>query len=278
MDIRAKFTGEMADSHMLPALEASQSIEGIARVLTVVSHYMVTGEVRKRHPFESTAKIIIRPLENGSVEALFGLLMQPDTFSTTTTVGAIGTGIASAYFKDLLSFLTNRMVGKKHEPKTDELKQLLASRSGEVDALADAIEPSIKRAHSSISNGAGQIVIISGSNNVVNFDAKTKHYINNTKLAEELETKIVSCGSLNANTRYGRVFDAEHGRTIPISVSRQAEPRTLGALADSLTRYSKRKMSTEGSEVSISYRVEYDADGVVKRYIIYDAWTPSSDK
>ncbi len=77
---------------------------------------------------------------------------------------------------------------------------------------------------------------------------------------------------LNANTRNGRVYNYELGRTVPIYVNTDANPRTLSNLAASLQRYSSRSIQRVRSEVMIVFTTERSLDGADKRYFVQDAY------
>ena len=78
---------------------------------------------------------------------------------------------------------------------------------------------------------------------------------------------------LNVNTRNGRVFDGELGRTVSIYVPADAESRTLTNLAASLQRYSSRFL-TGDSDVLITATRVTASDGTIKKYIVSDATAP----
>lgn len=272
MEIIAKFDGGDAESHLLPAFEGSQSIEGIARTITLVAHYMVTGEVRKRYPFDNTARLYLAPPRAGSFESLFSLLTDPNTRLVTTASGVLAIGVASNMIVELLKLVAKRAVGQDHTPNMQEVTRLVAQRPGEIEALGEAVEPSLKKAHTVISNGAGQVVIISGSNNIIRLDERTKSYILTTERDHDVRQLLVSVGMLNANTRNGRVYNHELKRTVPFHVINDANPRTLPNLAQSLQRYSSRYTQSIRSEIVIVFTTERSIDGVEKKYIVQDAF------
>lgn len=276
MELVAKFEGSVAERHILPAFEGSQSLEGLSRALLLTTHYVVTGNIRKKYPFHDGVKIYIKPPRAGSFETVYSILSEKDTFLTTTFYGTLGVGVFGAFLKDTIELVFKRLIGGDHKPDTEQLKNLLATRGGDLEALGDAVEPALKKAHSVINHGAGNIVIISGSNNVVNFDANSKRYLNTTVNDGQMRQKNVSCGMLNVNTRNGRVYDNEFGRTIPIKIPRDAAAGTLAILAGSLQKYSSRAFSESNSEIGIIYTMDTDQDGVVKRYIVYNAFEISS--
>jgi hypothetical protein len=88
-------------------------------------------------------------------------------------------------------------------------------------------------------------------------------------MERSLRVKSVSVGSFNVNTRYGRVFDFELGRTVAFIIDREASARTMGKLGASLARYSGDR---EAGRVYIQYHVKSDLEGEPEVYIITDAW------
>jgi hypothetical protein len=272
MRVVARFEGDVADDHLLPAYEGAQSIEGIARTLTLVSHYAVTGEVRKRYPFDITARPYIKPPQEGSFEAIFALFTDHNTFMVNTLAGTLTVGVTGGLIVELLKLVSRRAVGQEHHSENVHVQAIERERAGELEALIEAVEPSLKKAHTVVNYGAGNIIIVSGANNVVRFDTITKDYINTTVKNEQRRQLAVSVGMLNANTRNGRIYNAELGRTVPITVSRAAEPRTLSNLAQSLQRYSARNLRQLNSQVNIIFETDTSIDGIDKRYIIYDAF------
>ena len=272
MEIVAKFDGQDASQHVLPAFEGAQSLEGLARSFTLIAHYAATGEIRKRYPFESGVKLYIQPPRQGSFEAAFSLLTAPDTVFTTTALGALGVGMFGNLLMDLIKLIGKRLTGGADEPSTEQLRTLIRARAGELEALGEAVEPSLKKAHTVINNGAGTINVFYGDNNIVNLNSITKEYITSQIEDDAVIEKLVSVGMLNANTRNGRVYDWELGRTVPIHVPRTANPRALNSLAISLERYSARAMRGDNSDVTIRATTVRAVDGTVKRYLITDAF------
>lgn len=141
MKIIAKFEGGVAERHILPAFEGSQSIDGLSRALTLTSHYLVTGTVRKKYPFNNMARIYIHPPREGSFEAIYSLFTDKDTVATTTLYGTVAVGVFGAFLKDAIELIFKRIIGSDHKPKTDQLKNLLANRAGELEALGEAVQP-----------------------------------------------------------------------------------------------------------------------------------------
>jgi len=269
-EIIVKFTGDVADQHQIPAYEGGQAIEGIARSLVLIGHYLAEGHIRKRVPFSRGVQVLLRPPRAGSFDAIFGFSIDPELIGTAFgwLGGAAASGIVGAFAYDLIKQTINTVVGEKHNPTTEGLRLLDEKRGGDVDALADAIEPAIRQAHNVIGYGAQAIHIYHGPVTISNFNSRTKEYVNSTVHSERPDIKLVSVAMYSANTKNGRVFDVELGKTVPISIIRDATPRTPSVISSSLDRYVRRA----DNRIYIKYYADKDAEGRIKRYRVIDAW------
>ncbi|WP_144441344.1 DUF7946 domain-containing protein [Bradyrhizobium sp. CCGE-LA001] len=265
-----KFTGDTAESHVLPAYEGSVSLRGLARSIVVIGNYLAEGEIRKRAPFSDNIRFYLHPPRPGSFESLITFATtNPEMLAISGLVGAVTLNVFSNFIWDGIKYCFNRVVGKDAQPETPQLARLSEIRGGDLDALVDAIESPAREAHTAIGQGAHQIFLITGSHNIVNLDQNTKRYITTTISDELPNTKLVSVGMFNVNTRYGRVFDYEFGKTVPFVVHRHAEPHTIGNISTSLDRYARKALN---KDVMIKFIADRDIDDRVKRYVVLDAW------
>jgi hypothetical protein len=271
VEIIARFGGDVADRHLLPTFEGSQSIEGLARAITVITHYATTGDVRRRYPFSDQASVYLEPMRSGSFDTLFSLLTDPNSV-LLTPLGQVGVNVGSILIYELLKTLTNRAIGREHTPHNEDISRLVQAKSGDIEALGEAVEPALKKAHTVINNGAGNITLITGHNNIVNLDRRTKDYINSKELDDRIRQLLVSVGMLNVNTRNGRVYNFQLHRTVPIYVVKDADSRTLPNLAHSLQLYSSNMYRHGGSEINIEFTTERSLEGEDKRYLVRDAF------
>lgn len=266
-DLIAQFTGEEAERNRIPAYEASQSLYGLSRGLVLVTNYLVTNEIRKRAPFTSEVSIFLQPLRRGSWETLF-------TFEfAASIIGGLGAGIVGNLLTDGIKVIWSRAVGKKAIPATQELKKIENEKPGDVDALVDAVEPSLVQAHRAIPHGASQIVVVKGDHNIIKLNSATKEYVEASETSAEFEEQDVSVGSFNVNTRYGRAFFHDLQKTVPFRIADEAEPDTQSVIASSLSRYADRKPST----ISIKFRRVTAPDGRTKRIRVYSAKKPPAE-
>jgi hypothetical protein len=269
-EVSIKFEGDLADQHVLPAYEGSVSIRGVARSIVMIGNYLAEGQIRKKAPFSENIRFYLHPPRSGSFESLISFATNnPELLAISSIVGGVTLNVFSNFLWDGIKYCFNRVVGKDVRPETPQLATLEAKRGGDLEALIDSIESPAREAHSAIGNGARNINLITGSNNIVNLNEGRKRYISTTLRDEQPQTKLVSVGMFNVNTRYGRVFDSEFGKTIPFIVHREAPPRTVGNVSTSLDRYARK---APNKEVVIKYIRESDVDGRAKRYLLLDAW------
>jgi hypothetical protein len=254
-----RYTGLDAGQHFLPAYEAGIAIAGVARTASLVAHYLIEQEIRKRAPFSKAFRVDYLSNKPGSVEELFRLVID----------NPIAQGVGAALIWDGIKLVTSKVVGKSTQPQTDRLAEIDNTRSGDIDALTEAIEPSVKNIHAPIGGGANQVIMITGGTNTFVFNERTKQYVTTTEIDRQISAKQVSIGSFNVNTRYGRCFDQDEGRTIPFIVAADAEARTVPTIGRSLSRYASRG---NDSWIYIKYRAQRSPEGAIKRYIVYDAW------
>jgi hypothetical protein len=103
--VLAKFDGDEATRHRLPAYEAANSLVGISRSFVIVNHFLVTGEVRKRTPYVDDIAVYYEPPRKGSLEALFNFVVENPIESTIA--GTIALNVVSNYVFELLKYTWN---------------------------------------------------------------------------------------------------------------------------------------------------------------------------
>ena len=260
-----KFDGDLATRHLLPLYEGGESLSGIGLSFTRVSHYLLTGEVRQRSPYDSRLKIITRAPQQGSIEFDFiGFLAGP---APTSTIGQITISVSASLIFCTGVYLIKKLVGKPSSIP-NSLKELEERRPGDLDALSSAILPSVKKAHTIVSHGAGSININGDNNNVV-LNSVTKEYIHTT-VRDGQDTWIdASVGWLNANQRTGGAYIYEYGRIIPFDISKNISNFSLHAISKSHSDYFLGQK--DKSRISLRVLADRSIDGTIKRYLLLEA-------
>lgn len=270
--IVVKFEGGEAEDNRLPAYEGSESIRGITRSLIIPVNYLVEQRVRHQQFKFDDFDLVITATRPGSVEFVYELIFSP---AALVVIGGVATACGQGvkeFITDFTKSTLNRAIGKSATPAIEEAEAEGALKSGDLGALVEAIEPALKSAHRSINNGSQKIIIIQGDNNTVNFDARSKKYVNSSSLDKAIRTKLFSVSSYNANSSYGRAFDVDEGRTVPFILESDVDIKTVDAIMSSMRHYAFRRFDNGGqSLVAFKYRAILSPDERVKKLIVTKA-------
>jgi hypothetical protein len=256
MEIR--FNGGEADQHQIELFTGAESLSGIGRVGNLVSHYIATGEVRFRAPYNETVRFYMSGIEGGSLKV------------AVDQIARLGTEAASAAANTKAAKLLRRVMARSIGQAEEGELQLADGvvPSGTIDALAEASTAGMLRAHRWIDFGGKSIVVDPDGAQAISLNSDSKDYLETEEVAENTETQDVSVGALNVNSRNGRVYFHDLGRTVPFYVPRNAEDRTIPNLARYLTQYAEKT----GATVNIQFRRVKFTDGRLKRVIVYDCY------
>lgn len=251
-----KFIGAEADSHRVSAFMGTESLVGVARTAALVAHYISTSEVRFRRPFSEDIEFYLVGTAPGSLSAIFDVVANG---VATTQRAAIAT-------KKLLEHVVRR--GSGQTGQADLRVGDFYIPEGDIDALAEATEPSLRRAHSWIDSSNKIIEIGELSSRTVQLTETTKEYLYNEIMEDEPSIQDVTVGALNVNGRTGRVYFRDLGRTVPFKIGRYATGRTIRNLARYLTEYAERSDKT----VNIRFFKVLYPDRRLKRIVIEDCF------
>jgi len=253
------------DRPLLPADDGAWSIEGMAHAAIITAHYVFEGRVRLRAPYSDKFRLYIAPPRAGSWTTDFMLAMQrPDVLAGA--VAGFGLSTVPGVFR-LFKRLANRATGV--ESGVDISQRFEDERTGDFDALVEAVEPSLVRAHRVISERRTTVKASLGPAHFT-FDRRTKAYIENIVTDQRETSERVNVASYNVNRRTGRVYFERLQRTVPFTISREAPPRTEIALGRSLDNYATNRMVNR--DIDITYRAKRaEKGGRIKSIVIYDA-------
>src|SRR5689334_5452189 len=98
MEIR--FNGGEADGHQVELFAGGESLSGIGRVGNLVSHYIATGDVRFRAPYDNTVRFYISGIHQGSLKVV------------VDQVAKLGSATASAAARIKTAKLLRRVVAR----------------------------------------------------------------------------------------------------------------------------------------------------------------------
>jgi hypothetical protein len=258
MSLIISFQGLDADEGHLEAFSGTESLAGIARSLTLIAHYVATGTVRRRFPFDDSVQFYLESVEPGSFNLKFAL----------GCAGGVALGLGTNAIYDLSKLVLAKAIGQEESGSTVEIVDLNRRRSGDIDALVEAVEPALKKGHYSIGETAERIVIKDTHTQevIVIFDRESKAYLLDN-IEADMSEQDVSISALNVNDRTGRAYFLDLGRTIPFRLPKDADPEAMGVLSKALDEYAHKT----GAPIRITFRRIEAVDGRLKRVIVYSA-------
>ena len=270
LTIEAKFEGELADGHVVPAYDTISALYAIARGILIPTHYLTEGKVRHRDISSDKYDLFIAPPKEGSVEFPFELLIAAGAIAANHPL-VIGT--ATNLASEFISNSIKRAVGKNDAITSSELQESIDE--GTLDAIAAAMEPSLRTGHKIINNGVLNITINSEGGDVT-LDNSTKNYLNNFERSNLSNVRLMSVSSFNANSKSGGAFDGDEGRVIPFFLTGKPDPTTLRTIAKSQAAYieyqiSKKDEDKERGFIAVQHYEVHDANHKLKRIQVVKA-------
>ncbi|GBH29797.1 DUF7946 domain-containing protein [Sphingobium xenophagum] len=252
------FRGLDADKGHVEAFAGIESAAGIARALTLIAHYAATGSVRHRFPFDERVQFYLEGTEKGSFNWKL----------TVSISGALALGLATNGIYDLGKLAIGRAIGEEPTDISEHVEHLNKTKSGDIDALVEAIEPALKKAHYGIGETVNEIVIEETNTRraLVKFDTASQRYLKDSIDGDD-DVQDVAISALNVNDRTGRAYFLDLQRTIPFRVSRDADSSTMTTLSAGINRYANKLPAP----IRLTFSRVEAVDGRLKRIIILKA-------
>jgi hypothetical protein len=274
-ELNVKFNGGLADNHELPAYLGSESLVGISRSVLIVSSYLTEGQIRRRRLESLPTDLRLKSIQRGSFETVFEWIVPAAPYLVGGGLTIAG-GVLANLATDMLKRVYQRAVGAREDDEIGEhAAELIDSRSGDIDALVQAVEPSVRLFHNVINNGVININVgkTGGDYSIGNFNSKTKNYVNTNIFNEEVRVKRFSISRFNSNSGEGGAFDFSEGRVVPFQLDQSADPQSLEAILQSFGNYARVKVV--GADLNSTVALKYDSvdsgSGRTKKIIVYQA-------
>lgn len=154
MLLSIKFEGNLAEEHRIPAYAGIQSLQGHTRAVLIVSNYLVEGRVRRRRFDEVPINFNLVAQQPGSFDSLFEL-----SWGFAAIGGTLAIGVAGNLITDLLKVIYRRVCGIPEGETAAAYQELQREKPGDIEALIDAVEPSVRLGHNVINHGVININI-----------------------------------------------------------------------------------------------------------------------
>lgn len=266
---RLQFEGDEADLNRLPAHDGMVSLEGMSWSFSLLANYLATGKIKKSGVMSTAAMVYIEPARKGSfINDLIVHVSDPDTLFMTKAVGHFGAATLSAVFGTFVGYALKSVTGQQDQLTSQERRWLAKFPKGDVEAMIDAVEASIKRAHTVIGEGATTLNIKKSTTSLLTLDDGTKSYVNANIPGLQGTTKIVGVGAYDANSGNGRVFLHGVGKTVSFHVDgKHVSATTRQAISKSLDRY----VNERPSEIEVVCDEILALDGRIRKLKIHKA-------
>lgn len=249
------------DEVYLPADEGAWSLEGFAHAATLTAHFFVEGKIRRRAPYSDEFRILIATPKAGSWATDFVIqFSKPEIWAGA--VAGFGVGGVPGLFR-VLRRLAARATGQ--DPVNDGSEQFEEASSGTFDALVEAVEPSLARAHKVIRDERTTITASLGRTSF-SFDRHTREFIETSAVDLDASRAVGNVASYNVNNRTGRIFFNNFGRTVPFTLARDVDQGSEIALGRSLQNYTEHRLAND--DIQIQFRAIRAADNRIKRIIV----------
>jgi hypothetical protein len=259
--------GEASDGR-LPAHNGATSLEGMTWTFSLIGHYAATGKIRTRGELSSIVRTYLAPPQRGSyIQELWVFITEPQNIFITSALGVYTVNTVSQALNSLIVSSVRQVCGLAVELLRKEENFLERLPPGDKEALIDKIEPSMKRAHTVIEEGATKLDLRKGQSTLATFDASTKRYVNVDILTDEQILKV-SVGAYNANSGNGSAYIPDIGKTVPFFAPKGLDAKTYSALSYSLDRY----VNSLPSLIEIACEPTVSLDNRIKRLRIVRAF------
>lgn len=269
IEISVSLRGGIADTGEVPAFASLESLHGFSQAAMMTLYFAKTGEFRRRGFAELEVDLRLVGTREGSFEFLFQFV---ENFPYLAQI--VGEGVAAAAAWDLIKAVFNRATGGRAPQRIEGLERQGGLNSGDLGALVQAAETSIRKAHTVVNHGANSVSIsIVGDHNAVVFDPNSKEYMYQNIVNDEIRTKRFLVTSYDGRNRTGRVFDIEAEQAFTFDLMIAANRESLTIIVDAARAYALREQGRfdANMEAVCAYTSVDAPDGRPKRLRIFAA-------
>lgn len=180
LTLSIRYEGGDARSHAIDLHQLGQSLQGMARVLAVTSHFAETGKYNKQFDTLSV-RVLATPVEEHNCYEIAATILR------VASSGELWSGLGTALFMALVGYVFNRRKEEEMKYLSDALKQSLSQQAdtqerllATIEKLADALQPSVKQALAPIGQSVESINLRRDCDSaaVVILDRETKELAN----------------------------------------------------------------------------------------------------
>jgi hypothetical protein len=186
-------------------------------------------------------------------------------------IDAYGKGLADGSWK-LIRTVFNRATGVNGSDEIEEAEDDGRINAGDLGALIQAVEPSVRRAHSVVNHGAHNVnIFIEGDSNQIHLDRESKEYMFESVFNDETRSQRFLVTSFDGRNRTGRLFDLEAEQAFTFDLLAEADRQSLMVILDAARAYALRQKGKfdENMEAVCAFTSIDAPDGRQKRLKVF---------
>ncbi len=248
-----------AEHGMLDMYDASVSLQGFARALSITGHALLNeGEIRKKGNRIKGGRLLISPPRRGSFEELITFVI--------TNKEAIGASIAAAAFYDLLKWTWSRALDLAYQPQTPYVRRLEDRIEPFIGEIEEALEPPLEQAHRPIRQNEDMVVSVrrARAGEIIRLDQNTLASVS-LHTDENIVQITGNVTRYNILSGFGRLYDDNLEKTVSFKILDDVSTTQKQLLTWSL-HYAQ---TDHGGKVIFNVKRVISAKGIAKRYLLY---------
>lgn len=261
-DIR--YVGGDARTNKLDLYDASISMLGFAKALSISTHALVTkGDIRVTGSSVPNVKIYLHPAKKGSFIETVSIIFEDPA------VNAIGISLISSAFWAMLEYSMKIASGQNNTPTNKVVKNIINEKDAFDVELSHSLENPLQQIHRPIkkSNDVKIQIKRPKKGQIIEFDFNTKRYVSAKKDLGVQKGIICNITKYNILTGFGRLYVDDLDKTIPFRINKNE----LRASEENILTWSLFEASNKSfadGKISIEANVIVDNQKNVRQYVI----------
>lgn len=253
--LKAVYEHGSADNGQLDLYDASVSLQGLARALTIATHAYVAGEVRYRATTAAGTKIYLEPAARGSFIEAIRIVIDNEV------VKGLGYGVAGNALYDFIKWALRSGYGAFQEPPAN-IKKRIEPVIGE---LPVALEQPLQLMHRPIYKNKRITLSLDRARGerLITFDQQSAEALAIVESGPEHDI-VGNITRFNVLSSWGRLFDRDEGRTISFKLSEALSPEERQLVTWSLDEVNNDRDGTLYFDVNATRT----PSGEAKRYLV----------
>lgn len=261
-----RYEGLLATTHEMDLSQLGESLQGFAKAIAVAANFAYTGSTAV-HIDALKVKVIAQPTEEHRCYEVWALI-KPIMESKEFWIGAMGA--AATIFAPIIAYILSSRKSEEMKHLSDALKLALSGNQAvteklvsTVEKLAEALNPSVRKALSPIDRSCTHIDVYAGDKKVQTLNSSTKASFNAGGARVSDHTKVFS-GVISQ-------FDMTSG-TCKVLLDGQSERISANVVDPCYSAPNNAYATAMAAKTSITFlaKPELDGDGLIAKLYIFD--------